>query len=303
MIVIINGPLGVGKTETSDALLKFFERGVMLDGDYLGAVTPFDLYDPKRVEYLYQTMSHVIAFHKDHGYPDFVINYVFETPASLKRLKDLLAQSDDRIYSFRLACELDEIERRIRTRSQDPERLGWEVLRAAQLVEILEKGARQGDLGYPIESSHLSAAETAQLIWDTIHEEIILKPYNPDWAEAFELEKTRIQAALGEIPVEIHHIGSTAVPGLDAKPIIDLMLVVPALEDAVRCIQPLQALGYTFIDHPENVDRQFFRKGSPRTHHLHIVARDFRRFSETYCFSRCSAGRSRVTSCLWTIEG
>jgi len=59
----------------------------MLDGDYLGAVRPFDLYDPERIEYIYKTLRHVFAFHQEHGYPKFVINYVFKTPASLIRLK------------------------------------------------------------------------------------------------------------------------------------------------------------------------------------------------------------------------
>jgi len=58
---------------------------------------------------------------------------------------------------------------------------------------------------------------------------------------------------------------------LDAKPIIDIMVEVRELEDAVICIEPLRALGYAFIDWPENIDRRYFRKGSPRTHHLHIV--------------------------------
>ncbi len=72
--------------------------------------------------------------------------------------------------------------------------------------------------------------------------------------------------------MEIHHIGSTAVPGLPAKPVIDIMLAVRKLEDAIDCIGPLSDLGYTFIDYPQNTDRRFFRKGVPRTHHVHIVA-------------------------------
>ena len=61
-------------------------------------------------------------------------------------------------------------------------------------------------------------------------------------------------------------------PGLAAKPVIDIMLVVRKLEDAIECIGPLSDLGYTFIDYPQNTDRRFFRKGVPRTHHVHIVA-------------------------------
>ncbi len=58
---------------------------------------------------------------------------------------------------------------------------------------------------------------------------------------------------------------------LHAKPIIDIMVEVRRLEDAVTCIAPLRPLGYAFVDRPDNIDRRYFRQGSPRTHHLHIV--------------------------------
>ena len=49
------------------------------------------------------------------------------------------------------------------------------------------------------------------------------------------------------------------------------MVEVRRLEDAVTCIVPLRPLGYAFVDRPDNIDRRSFRKGLPRTHHLHIV--------------------------------
>ena len=83
MIIIINGSLGVGKTETSWELTALFERAVMLDGDYIGAVHPFEIHNSQRVEYLYQTIRHLMIWHQQNGYDDFVINYVFERPKSL----------------------------------------------------------------------------------------------------------------------------------------------------------------------------------------------------------------------------
>jgi hypothetical protein len=67
MIIIISGPLGIGKTEVSWKLVGFFERGVMIDGDYIGAVHPFEIYDPERIEYLYQTIRYLIAFHSSEA--------------------------------------------------------------------------------------------------------------------------------------------------------------------------------------------------------------------------------------------
>ncbi|MFP5503977.1 MAG: GrpB family protein, partial [Candidatus Sericytochromatia bacterium] len=66
--------------------------------------------------------------------------------------------------------------------------------------------------------------------------------YNPEWPAWFEAEKARLSPALGEVALE--HVGSTAVPGLAAKPIIDMIAGVGRLEDAARFEAPLAALGY-----------------------------------------------------------
>ena len=91
----------------------------------------------------------------------------------------------------------------------------------------------------------------------------------------YEHEKAEILEVIGNIIVAIEHIGSTAVPGLAAKPIIDIMVAVRKLEDAKSCIQPLQTITYEYLPEleAEMPDRRFFRKG-PRgagTHHLHMV--------------------------------
>ncbi len=83
MIIIINGSVGVGKSSTSWELAARFDQSFMLDGDYIGAVHPFEIYDLARINYLYQTLSHLIQFHQSHGYKNFVINYVFEEALQL----------------------------------------------------------------------------------------------------------------------------------------------------------------------------------------------------------------------------
>jgi GrpB-like predicted nucleotidyltransferase (UPF0157 family) len=75
----------------------------------------------------------------------------------------------------------------------------------------------------------------------------------------------------------IEHIGSTAVPGLGAKPIIDIMIGLQSLEDAERRVPDLARLGYEYVPEYEVdlPDRRYFRKPfqRPRTHHLHVVTR------------------------------
>jgi predicted kinase len=148
--------------------MYMFERAAMLDGDYLGAVHPFDIYDEQRIAYLYQTIRLVAGQHYANGYPNLVINYVFEMPESLSDLHRLLAELDEKIYTFRLTCSDEEIARRIQARSGDPERVSWELQRFRELVAIQEANARRGDLGEVIDSTHLSARETARAIWERI---------------------------------------------------------------------------------------------------------------------------------------
>jgi GrpB-like predicted nucleotidyltransferase (UPF0157 family) len=274
MIVILNGPLGIGKTETSWELLRLFEHAIMLDGDYLGAVQPFEIYDEDRVNYLYQTIRLLVTHHRQHGYQDFIINYVFETPESLRQLRQMLVDLDDVDYAFRLTCSEGEIARRINQRSADPDSLDWELQRFRQLVAIQEAAAGSGDLGFPIDTTHLTAKQTARQIWENIHEEVCLAAYDPAWPERFAQECAQIRAALEGLALEVHHIGSTAIPRLSAKPVIDVLVLVRQLEDAVACIPPLAMLGYQFVDYAGNTNRKFFRKGVPRTHHVHIMAYD-----------------------------
>lgn len=78
----------------------------------------------------------------------------------------------------------------------------------------------------------------------------------------FEAEVHRIAGALGNIPIQYEHIGSTAVAGLRAKPIIDILIGVRSLVDADTCIQPMMALDYEYVKRYENrlPQRRFFRR-------------------------------------------
>lgn len=107
-------------------------------------------------------------------------------------------------------------------------------------------------------------------------DEITLVDYDPLWPEQFSEEAARIEAALGDSIVVIEHFGSTAVPGLSAKPVIDLLVAVRSLTEArTRAVPALEALGYGYWRDDPAPDRLFFVKGlppnGPRTHHVHVV--------------------------------
>ena len=90
----------------------------------------------------------------------------------------------------------------------------------------------------------------------------------------FESERAAVQATLGILVTTIEHMGSTAVPGLSSKPIIDLLVGVRSFAAArIQAIEPLRKLGYTYIPEYESwlPNELFFRKGFPWTHHVHVM--------------------------------
>lgn len=102
---------------------------------------------------------------------------------------------------------------------------------------------------------------------------IVIEPYNPLWPRVFEEEKTLLIQALGSgILGSVEHVGSTAVEGLSAKPIIDIMVGIKSLEVAKPFIPLLTRSGYCFYPYKADV-MHWFCKPSPelRTHHLHLV--------------------------------
>jgi GrpB-like predicted nucleotidyltransferase (UPF0157 family) len=100
-----------------------------------------------------------------------------------------------------------------------------------------------------------------------------IAPYDPGWVAAFEAERDRIAGALGGAARRIDHNGSTAVPGLAAKPIIDIQVSVDALQPLDAYARPLIGLGYAHLPHPDDAVCPFFYRPQdwPHTHHVHVV--------------------------------
>lgn len=101
---------------------------------------------------------------------------------------------------------------------------------------------------------------------------IEIAAYDPAWPAAFEREARRLRDALGAVAVRIDHVGSTSVPGLAAKPIIDIQISVRRIEPMAPYRAPLEALGYTYLLDTDLPDYPcFYRPAShPRTHHVHV---------------------------------
>jgi GrpB-like predicted nucleotidyltransferase (UPF0157 family) len=100
---------------------------------------------------------------------------------------------------------------------------------------------------------------------------IEIQDYDPEWPTMFRAEKGRIRATFGGLAKDIQHVGSTAIPGLASKPIIDILLALEDLTEISAYLVRLKELGYANVPHNEDAERRFFQKGMPRTHHVHVV--------------------------------
>jgi GrpB-like predicted nucleotidyltransferase (UPF0157 family) len=97
------------------------------------------------------------------------------------------------------------------------------------------------------------------------------------WGEHFAVAEQELRVALSPFVLDIEHIGSTAVPGLAAKPVIDIQVGVRALDDSTEIVAAVESLGYEYVPEFEDElpDRRYFRRWADgrRTHQVHLVER------------------------------
>lgn len=101
--------------------------------------------------------------------------------------------------------------------------------------------------------------------------EIIVTSYNLDWPQIFEQEASKIKEVLGSNCIAIHHVGSTSVPGLSAKPVIDMIGVV---KNPVKVIAPLESLGFKYKGEYNIPMRFYFNRSEGVKTNLHIYEED-----------------------------
>ena len=96
-------------------------------------------------------------------------------------------------------------------------------------------------------------------------------PYDPDWAARFETLGAFLRRGLGDVALRIDHIGSTAVVGLAAKPVVDVQISVASLEPAASFRAPLESLGLRFrLDNPDRTKRYFREPLDTARTHIHV---------------------------------
>lgn len=101
-------------------------------------------------------------------------------------------------------------------------------------------------------------------------QEVQIAPYDPEWVAKFEAEKSLLQKTMGSwVHDGIHHVGSTSIPGVDAKPIVDVLIGVRNLNEAKECIPILEKIGYSYYPYRSDV-MLWFCKPSPEHREFHL---------------------------------
>lgn len=113
MIILLNGPLGIGKSTLAEALMEQMDKSVMLDGDHVLALNPPP---PNALEYLHTTLALLIRHHKVRGYRRVIINHIWLTSGDIDDLRCKLNDIDTDIRCFLLVLSLEENLRRIQVR-------------------------------------------------------------------------------------------------------------------------------------------------------------------------------------------
>jgi GrpB-like predicted nucleotidyltransferase (UPF0157 family) len=142
---------------------------------------------------------------------------------------------------------------------------------------------------------------------------LVVADYDPAWPQAYQRWRQRIAAALGRTAIRIEHVGSTSVPGLAAKPIVDIQVSVADLGGEPRYVPPLQEIGLVLRSRDEL--HRYFRPpaGQPREVHVHVCAaagrwerdhllfRDYLRAHPAACHRYADA--KRASARRWSDDG
>lgn len=117
--------------------------------------------------------------------------------------------------------------------------------------------------------------------------EVRLAEYDDRWPALFERERSRILAWCGRLPLTLEHVGGTSIPGMCAKPVIDIAVGIPRASAIHDCIVALVRAGYEHRGERGVPGRHYFRRGEPRAYHLHVVEEDGSLWRDYLAFRDC----------------
>lgn len=98
-----------------------------------------------------------------------------------------------------------------------------------------------------------------------------IENYLSEWSTKYELEAEKIRAILGDDVKDVQHIGSTAIPGIIGKPLIDIGVLLDSIDDIDSFVKKLEPLGYAYKPDMSSAERCFLRKGNPVEYHVSVT--------------------------------
>jgi len=125
---------------------------------------------------------------------------------------------------------------------------------------------------------------------------VVMGPYDARWPMLFRDAAFELDQEVGDRILGVHHIGSTSVPGMCSKPILDILVSVPGLERSLGLVPDLEGLGYEFRPDEDILDRHFFRRlrGTARTHHLSLAEPSSQHHRVTLAFRDVLRGDAQI---------
>jgi GrpB-like predicted nucleotidyltransferase (UPF0157 family) len=275
VVYVISGPMAAGKTTVARPLAERFERGVHLEGDVFrrsivsGRVEMTPDLSPAALEQL--ELRYRLAAAAADGYADAGFSVVLEDVIAGSFLGPL--RTAIRTRPCHVVVLLPSLEA-LRAREAGRAQKGY----TAWTVEELHAGfaERTPRVGIWLDTTELTADQTVAVILERTARErspVVVVDYQHDWPALFERLATPLRRAVAHLDAAtVEHVGSTAVPGLAAKPIVDIDVVLDSAADVPAAVEALRGLGYVYQGDKGIRGREAFMwPPEAPAHHVYVV--------------------------------
>jgi GrpB-like predicted nucleotidyltransferase (UPF0157 family) len=274
-VYLITGPMAAGKSTVARLLASRFDRGVHLEGDVFrrfvirGRVEPTPDVSPEALEQL--RLRYRLAAAAADGYFEAGFTVALEDVVVGPLLGDYRTTIRSRpCHVIVLLPSLEAVAAREAGREDKGYIGGWTVER--HYADFVETTPR---VGLWLDTTEQTPDQTVDEILDRTATEgspLVIVDYDEGWPALFEELAAPVRETVADLGAEVEHVGSTAVPGLAAKPIVDLDVVVRSSDDVPAAIELLRGLGYTYQGDKGVPGREAFLWPPDTTpHHLYVV--------------------------------